>query len=150
MDYAVDSLSPRAVRHGAELGKVSDVRARSKARVDADVGSDDSNSAADLLRRRTRVEAEHLHGARLGRQQRADDPERGRLAGAVGAEQTEDLTGIGFERNAAQDLVLAERLLQAINRDRRRAHLVLLVRAFVAFGLVDGGLALVPTVRLAG
>src|SRR3989442_3876025 len=48
------------------------------------------------------VEAQHLDGAPVGRQQRGEDREQRRLARAVGAEQADDRAALHRQRDAAQ------------------------------------------------
>jgi hypothetical protein len=54
---------------------------------------------------------------RLG--QRAEHVDRGRLAGAVGPEEAEDLTGGDLEADPAHRLDLVEGLAQVVDLDRR-------------------------------
>ncbi len=56
------------------------------------------------------VEAAHAGGAGGGSRERAEHVDRRALAGAVGAEETEDLAAGDAERNAADGLDLSVRL----------------------------------------
>ena len=60
----------------------------------------------------------HLTFAGVGREQSGDEAKGGGLACTVWPEQAEDLSRLRLERDSAQDLVLAERLLEALHRDR--------------------------------
>ena len=122
-----------------QLGEVSDVLPRREPRVDADLRGDDPNPASNFLGRRARFESEHLDRSGVRCKQRADDAQGRRLAGAVGAEQSEYLSGPRLERDAAQHLVCPELFLQAVNPDRRLCHLARVVfLVAVERGFADG------------
>src|SRR5207247_2494838 len=116
---------------------------------DCDPGGDDAHAAAHLLGRDPRVESEHLDRARVGREQRADDPQRGRLTRPVGPEEAEDLAAAGLQRDSAQHLVRPERLLEPVDPDRRFVHLFLEVRLVAVDRGLGGVLGLVPALGLA-
>src|SRR5207247_3925856 len=116
---------------------------------DCDPGGDDAHAAAHLLGRNPRVESEHLERARVGREQRADDAQRGRLPRPVGTEEAEDLAAAGLQRDSAQHLVRPERLLESVDPDRRFAHLFLEVRLVAVDRGLGGTLGLVPALGLA-
>jgi len=97
-----------------------------------------------------RCECRSLDSTRVGRQERADDPQGGGLAGSVGPQQAEDLSRLGLERDAAQHLVGPKRLLQALDRDRRAAHPVRRVRFAGALGFALAVFGLAAAFALAG
>ena len=65
------------------------------------------------------VEAGYASGARIGPQQRGENPDDRRLAGAVGTEQPEHGSGGGIEIDAREGLHAAVGLLQAAHADGR-------------------------------
>jgi hypothetical protein len=75
------------------------------------------------IRRRTCSGALRVSYPRTSTEPRADVAERRGLARSVRAEQPEDLTRLCLEGDTAQDVVLAERLLEALDRYRRLGHL---------------------------
>ena len=64
------------------------------------------------------VEPGDLGAPAVGLEQRREDPHRGRLAGAVGAEQAEDGAGLDLEVEAVERARLAEALDEALGADR--------------------------------
>ena len=79
------------------------------------------------------VEAVHGGGARVGLQQRRQDPHQRGLAGAVRAEQREDAARLDVEVDAAQHVQVLERLLDALDPDRGFEGLVVVI--FCSFSL---------------
>ena len=71
-----------------------------------------------------RVEAEDVHLAAVARAVALEDLDRRRLAGAVRAEQAEDLALPDLEADAAQGLLLAVRLAQVADGDRRHRSMI--------------------------
>src|SRR5689334_16440234 len=136
-DDRVHSGLQLAVVQSAQRAEIADVLARRKAWIHADLRRDDADSSTHLLGRDPGVKAQDFDRARVRGQQRADDAQRRRLAGAVRTEETEDLAGVGLERDAAQDLVRAQLLGQAVDLDRHLRHRLRLVTFLVA---VDVGL----------
>jgi hypothetical protein len=88
--------------------------------VEAGILKDDPESTARLERLRRRVEAVQLHRAAGRTLERREHLDRGCLAGAVGAEEREDLAGSDIERNAIHGLDLAEGLDQVLYVDHGR------------------------------
>ena len=78
-----------------------------------------SSSARSAARR---VEAEHLDVAGVGPAMALEDLHGGALAGAVGAEQAEDLSVLDLEADAAHRLVAVVGLSQAGNGDCSHAR----------------------------
>ena len=74
---------------------------------------------ADLFGRLDDVEAVEPRPALARRDQRGEQADRGRLAGAVGAEQAEDLAGVELEVEAANRPQVAEPPAQALGADHR-------------------------------
>jgi hypothetical protein len=78
---------------------------------------------ADSLLERARVahdvDAQHLGAARIGRAQALEDLDRRRLAGAVGAEQAEDLAAVDAEGDAVYGVQLSVGLAQLVDGDDR-------------------------------
>src|SRR5947207_178446 len=122
LDDSINPSSELTVQNATELGEICDVLASGQPRVHADLRGHDANAPAYLLGRRAGVEAKDLHGACVRGEQGADDAQRRRLAGAVGPEQAEDLARVRVQRDAAQHLVGAKGLLEAVNPDRRLRH----------------------------
>jgi hypothetical protein len=65
-----------------------------------------------------RVDAEHLHVARVARPVPLEDLDRRRLAGAVRAEEPEDLAGAHLEVDPRNRLDTVVRLHEALDADR--------------------------------
>ena len=102
-----DAPALLAHRHAVQVGEIAEVVERGEPVVEASVAAEDvADAAPDFARVLRRVVAEHP-GAASGRQeQRRQDLDRGRLAGAVRAEQAEQLAFRNLERNAADSLDL--------------------------------------------
>jgi hypothetical protein len=83
--------------------------------------SSDADRGADLVRFGDDVVAGDANGASVGGEQGGEDVDRGRLAGAVGSEQGEHDAGRDVQVDAAQDVIVLERLVQSGDLDRRRA-----------------------------
>ena len=97
------------------------------ARIEAGLLEGDADPPADAVGVRGDVDAGHLGAACRDREQRRQHPDGGRLAGPVGAEEAEDLTGPDLQVHAADGLdglVLAAVVVlhQALGEDRRRAY----------------------------
>ena len=67
------------------------------------------------------LEPEHAHRAGVGRRQAEQHVDRGGLAGAVGAEEGDDLAGRDGQVDAVDGTHAAEGLVQAPQVDRQRA-----------------------------
>jgi hypothetical protein len=89
---------------------------------------------AHLAGLRGDVEAVHRGGARVGLQQRRQDPHQRGLARTVRAEQREDAPRPHVEVDAPQHVQVLERLLDALHPDRGFEGLVS-SHAFVSFPL---------------
>ena len=88
--------------------------------VDRGVLAGDAQQLADDVRLAAYVDPEDLRVARLQREQGGQHLHQGGLAGAVGAEHTEDLTAADLEVDAVDGAVVAEGLDQAVGGDRRQ------------------------------
>ena len=136
-EYDFTSLLParrgragRAVRRpgrGRTLGEVVqaadqlEVQAAAQERIDRRLLRGDTDSLADLAGSRDDVEAGHRRPA-LGRlRQRREHPDRGGLAGAVVAEQSEHGAGRDVEVEVAQRPHVAELLAETLRRGPRDA-----------------------------
>ena len=69
------------------------------------------------------VEARDEHGAGVGLQERREHADRGRLAGAVGAEEPEDAARRDLKVDAVQGPDVAEGLHETGHADRRLARI---------------------------
>ena len=95
------------------------------ARVEAGLLEGDADLAAGAVRIAGDVNAGDLRTAGGDRQQRRQHPHGGRLAGAVGAEEAEDLAGVDLQVHAPDglDLVVARvGLHQLLGQDGRGAR----------------------------
>jgi hypothetical protein len=70
----------------------------------------DADRGADLVRFGDDVVAGNANGASVGGEQGGEDVDRGRLASAVGSEQGEHDAGRDVQIDAAQDVIVRERL----------------------------------------
>ena len=77
------------------------------ARVEPRLLERDADPATGLVRVAGDVDAHHLGAPRGDRQQRREHPHGRRLAGAVGPEEAEDLSGADLEVDAAYGLDVA-------------------------------------------
>src|SRR5439155_16938357 len=78
----------------------------------------DADPLAEAALRPLRVEAEHLDPPAVGAAVALEDLDRRRLAGAVRAEQAEDLALLDLEADPAQRLLAAVPLAQILDEDR--------------------------------
>jgi hypothetical protein len=92
------------------------------ARIEAGTLEHDSHPAAQVERRVRRVVPEHRHLAAGPAAIALEDLDRGRLPGAVGAEQPDDLASVDAERQPAHGLDVAVSLAQLVDLDRRLWH----------------------------
>ena len=95
------------------------VLGRREVLVDRRVLAGDADQLADAVRLAGHVDAEDLRVARVDRQQRREHPQHRRLAGAVRAEDAEDLALAHLEVDAVDGAQVAEGLHQAACLDGR-------------------------------
>jgi hypothetical protein len=115
-DHLVD-VQRLPVVAGEELQALGDAQVRiHRRRLE-----DDSDSIPPVEAGSLWVLAEHLDRSAVARPVALQDLDRCRLAGAVGAEQSEDLARRDLEVDAPHCLVRAVRLVQIRDRDRRHA-----------------------------
>ena len=107
----------RRVQRGEQLQRLADPHA---ARAGRRPGAG-RRSAGAAGRRPRRVEAEHPDPAAVGPAQALEDLDRRRLAGAVRAEQAEQLPALDGERDAAHDLGRRRSAWRGRGPRRRRA-----------------------------
>ncbi len=86
--------------------------------VDGGVLAREADAGAELRGLADHVEAGHASRAGVGGEEGGEDPDRRRLARAVGAEHAEDGAGGGLEVDAVQRAHVAERLDEAADFDR--------------------------------
>ena len=118
-----DLLDVARVR--VEVGEVPQRLARRDVAVHARRLQDDADALAQLPRMLLRIVAEHGDDPGRARPVALEDLDRGRLPGAVGPEQAEDLADGDLEVEAPDGLVLAVGLAQVADEDGRcgSAHL---------------------------
>lgn len=115
---AFDQLVPAPpVQSAAQLGKQVDGLAAGQVRPELDVTGYVGEPPVQGDGVFPRVLAEQLGGAGVGAQEPEQDADGGRLAGAVGAEEAVDLTGVDGEVEAVQCVRAAERLVQSGDGD---------------------------------
>ena len=107
-----------------ELGVQAQVLRGRQVAVERRVLEDEADVAADVVALADDVVAGDVGAAagRLG--ERAEHVDRRRLAGAVGAEEAEDLAAGDVEADAAHGLDLAEGLSEVLDVDRELCHIV--------------------------
>ena len=105
-----------------EVTDVVDVVLPGEPRVERDVARDVADPPMQLVTARPGIEPEQLDAARRGPGEPHDDPQRRRLAGAVGPEVAEDLAVLDDEVDATQGLGRTEPLRDAFTADDRDAH----------------------------
>jgi hypothetical protein len=86
--------------------------------VDGGVLAREPDVPADLRRLAHDVEAGDPRGALVRPEERREDPDRGRLPGAVGPEEAEDHPSLDPEVDAPKRLDVAVALAQALRFDR--------------------------------
>ncbi len=91
-------------RHPVEAGVVDQDVDRLLEHVEVDFLRHQADQAQGVVAVARQVDAEHLDLAAALVHQRTDDADQGRLAGAVGAEQGEEITGRDLQRHALQGL----------------------------------------------
>jgi hypothetical protein len=108
-----------------EVGEVPERLARRDVAVHPGRLQDDADALAQLTRVLLGIVAEHRDDAGRAGPVALEDLDRGRLAGAVGPEQAEDLAHGDLEVQAPHGLVLAVGLAQVADEDGRcgSAHL---------------------------
>jgi hypothetical protein len=90
--------------HAERVGEELEVFAHGEAVVDAGVVGHVADAAAYLLRVERDVDPVDLHATGHRLEQRGHDPDGGGLAGAVGADEAEDLAVVDVEGDVAQDV----------------------------------------------
>ena len=100
-----------------ELGVEAEVLLGGEVAVERRVLEHEADVPADVVALAGDVEAAHAGGAGGGPRQRAEHVDRRALAGAVGAEEAEDLAGSDGERDAADGLDLAVGLDEVLDLD---------------------------------
>jgi hypothetical protein len=92
-----------AHRDAVEVGEVAEVVERRQAIVEAAVAAEHMpDPPADLAGIGCRIDAQHASRPRCGEQQRREDLDRRRLAGAVWSEQSEELAALDLEADPVQ------------------------------------------------
>ena len=110
-----DGRRPAQVR---EPPDEAEVLAAGEVAVDRGVLAGEADAGSDRVGPPGHVEAEDLGVAAVGREHGGQDPDGGRLAGAVGAEHAEDGAGRHLEVDAGQRLEVTEALGEALDPDR--------------------------------
>ena len=113
-----------AARDGpaVELGEIVEITCGGEIRVDRQLARKIANPPPRLEGVAPAVEAEHARASARRSQQVEQQPDRRRLAGAVGAEEPVDLARQDFERELLDTDHGAVVLGQAVDLDRRRVH----------------------------
>ena len=123
---ALQQLLPAPLRHrpalAVEAAHHHEVLQAGEVLVDGRVLPGQADPAAQLDGVADDVQAGHPHGAGIGLEQRGQHPHRGRLAGAVGAQQPEHAARRRVQIDAVEGPDVAEGLLQAGHADRRLAR----------------------------
>ena len=119
---AVDATA--RVRHLVQVGEALEVLEDAQAQVQAGRLGHDRDPAADLHAVLGRERESGDGGRPRGRgEERAERSNRGRLAGAIGAEEAEHLTASHLERDVGERAAVAELLREMLDRYRWRAAL---------------------------
>jgi hypothetical protein len=101
----------------AKVREVLDGLATGEVAVEGDVGGQVADAAADLERIDVTVQPEQLRAPRCGVVQVEKAADGGRLAGAVGPEEAEDLARTNLEAERIDGGEVAEVLAELIGRD---------------------------------
>ncbi len=109
-----------AVLDAVHVGVEAQVLLRGEVEVEHRVVRDEADGAAHRHGVLAHVVAGHLDAAGARREQRGQHAQRGRLAGAVGAEDAQEAAALEAEGEALQHLAAAERLAQALDLDLER------------------------------
>jgi hypothetical protein len=117
LDQRVRAAAALGARQVAQPRHQAQVLARGQHLVDGRVLAGEAERAAHLVGIAGDVEAGDPDVARVGLQERREDPHGGGLAGAVGAEQREHRALLDGEVEAREDTELAERLRQLVDLD---------------------------------
>src|SRR6185312_3178720 len=117
----LDRLRDRA-RCRVEAGEEGDRLAHGPERVELALLEDEADAVAPGAGRGGGVDTEDRDFAAAALAVALEDLDRGRLAGAVGHAEAEDLTGGDLEVDAADGFVLAVGLAQPADADRDLAH----------------------------
>jgi hypothetical protein len=121
-------LACRVGAHATELEEQVDRLAARELRPQRHVARDVGKAFVETDPVGPRVAAEQPGRARVGVQEPEEDTDRRGLAGAVGAEEPGDLSGLDGEVEAVQGVDRAEALAQVVDLDgthaggRRRCH----------------------------
>ena len=114
MPTASSSSSTRSRRDPMQARVVDEVLAPGQVAVQQRLVSQQPDAAAHLPALARQRLAEQLHAALVRAQQRRQDPQQRRLAGAVAAEHRERLPGGERQRDVAQHRALTEVARQAV------------------------------------
>src|SRR6266516_585954 len=117
VEYLAQPVVDCAARHAVQLGMQLQVALGGEVGVEGGVLEDQADVAAYFVAFSDYVVAGNLRGARGRADQGAQDVDRGGLAGAVGAEESERLAGVNSQVDSAHGLDLAEALHQTGDRD---------------------------------
>ena len=126
LEQARNALLERVSAHAVQLALETQVLAPRRLDIDARALCDDANRPADAIGLRGDVDPGDDRPPLVRLRQRGEDLDRGRLAGAVRAEQPEDRPRLDGEREPPQRLhVLGIRLHEALGLNRKAlVHIV--------------------------
>jgi hypothetical protein len=102
VEQLADALAPARPAEAVELGLHLEVLTPSRIRAEAGPLCDDADGAAHAVGVADDVEPGHSRLAAVGARERGQDLHRGRLAGAVRAEQRDDRAGVNCEAEAGE------------------------------------------------
>ena len=119
---ALDQLVHRGTGRAVEPGVDAQVLLDGEPPVHQRFGRSEAHAAERGLAARARLLAEERHRARRRQDQAEQDVERRGLAGAVGAEEADDLAPLHRERQPCQRERARKLLAQIAHLDRKRAR----------------------------
>src|SRR5207247_7940202 len=120
-EQACDPLPSRRGRDAAEVAKVVEVLGRSVAPIEPRLVRYDAEASADGVQAIGYAQAVELDQARVGAEDAAKAAQRGRLAGAVLAEQDQDLAALHVQVHARHGAHVGEALMQALDPDHLKS-----------------------------
>src|SRR4029079_8712529 len=118
LEDVLEALLGRVARHAVQLRVEPEVLLRREVLVERRVLEDQADVPADVGRAAHDVEPGDRRAAAGRPEQRAQDVDGGRLAGAVRPEEPERLSGSDLERHAVDGEEVIERLTEVVDDDR--------------------------------
>ncbi len=120
VEQMLDAFVERRAGEAVQLAEVANVLSRRQARIEPSRVGQQAHGALRAERIGDHVRAVDVDGAGVGPHQAREHAQRGRLAGAVRAEQARDGAVRGLKADTADRFDVAEALAQALDADHGR------------------------------